>query len=80
MPGSQEQESGAKPDHESDVAPSDPDLGVSVADPQPEPATDASGDDTTVGTGTSIALGCIAGTLLLVVIGLIFLGILFILG
>jgi hypothetical protein len=32
--------------------------------------------DDTVGTGTSIALGCIAGTLLLIVIGLIFVGIL----
>lgn len=35
--------------------------------------------DDTVGTGTSIALGCIAGTLLLIVIGLIFIGILAIL-
>lgn len=31
--------------------------------------------DTTVGTGTSIALGCIAGTIILIFIGLVFLGI-----
>lgn len=35
---------------------------------QPDADTDA-----TVGTGTSIALGCIAGTVLLVIIGLVFL-------
>lgn len=46
------------------------------ATPEPSPVD----DDTTVGTGTSIALGCIAGTLLLVVIGLIFLAIVFLLG
>jgi predicted lipid-binding transport protein (Tim44 family) len=39
------------------------------------PAREADPDDT-VGTGTSIALGCIAGTLLLIVIGLIFVGLL----
>lgn len=31
--------------------------------------------DATVGTGSAIALGCIAATLLLIVIGLVFLGI-----
>lgn len=31
--------------------------------------------DDTVGTGTSIALGCIAGTILLIIIGLIFVAI-----
>lgn len=31
--------------------------------------------DTTVGTGTSIALGCIAGTVILIFIGLVFLAI-----
>lgn len=45
-----------------------------------EPPPGTAPDDDTVGTGTSIALGCIAGTLLLVVIGLIFLGIMFVLG
>jgi predicted lipid-binding transport protein (Tim44 family) len=44
----------------------------------PAAAPEADPDDT-VGTGTSIALGCIAGTLLLIVIGLIFVGILAIL-
>jgi hypothetical protein len=39
----------------------------------PEPADPTAPDDQTVGTGTSIALGCIAGTILLVIIGLIFL-------
>lgn len=34
----------------------------------------------TVGTGTSIALGCIAGTILLVVLGLIYLLVVMILG
>lgn len=34
----------------------------------------------TVGTGTSIALGCIAGTLLLVVIGLVFLLVVWLIG
>ena len=32
-------------------------------------------DESTVGTGTSLALGCIAATLLLIVLGLILLGI-----
>lgn len=30
-------------------------------------------EETTIGTGTSIALGCVAGTVLLVIIGLLFL-------
>lgn len=40
----------------------------------PDPKGDENPDDT-VGTGTSIALGCVAGTILLIIIGLIFLGI-----
>ena len=39
-----------------------------------EPETASHADDT-VGTGTSIALGCIAGTIVLIIIGLIFVGI-----
>ncbi len=30
-------------------------------------------DEPTIGTGTSIALGCVAGTILLIVIGVLFL-------
>jgi hypothetical protein len=56
----------------------------------PPPATDAPDADApkaerpalgdTVGTGTSIALGCLAGTLLLIVIGLIFLVVVMVVG
>lgn|GEM_PF-2088436 len=47
----------------------------SVTTPE-TPAAGPDGDpDDTVGTGTSIALGCIAGTILLIIVGLIFLGI-----
>ncbi|MBA2758171.1 MAG: hypothetical protein H0U38_00625 [Chloroflexia bacterium] len=48
----------------------------------PDIASDPDGQDAgdTVGTGTSIALGCIAGTLLLVVIGLIFLLVVWLIG
>lgn len=35
----------------------------------------ANASDETVGTGTSLALGCIAGTVLLILIGLIFIAI-----
>jgi hypothetical protein len=38
-----------------------------VGESQPEAA------EPTIGTGTSIALGCVAGTVLLIVIGLVFL-------
>ena len=34
-----------------------------------------SDDGSTVGTGTSIALGCVVGTIVLIIFGLIFLGI-----
>lgn len=34
---------------------------------------EAPADESTIGTGTSMALGCIAGTVLLIVFGLIFL-------
>lgn len=36
---------------------------------------DVIADDSTVGTGTSIALGCVVGTIVLILFGLIFLGI-----
>lgn len=36
-------------------------------------ATEAAADESTIGTGTSMALGCIAGTVLLIVFGLLFL-------
>ncbi len=44
----------------------------------PETERPALGD--TVGTGTSIALGCLAGTLLLIVIGVLFLVVVMIVG
>ncbi len=37
----------------------------------PDDGTSRQEDDDTVGTGSAIALGCVAGTLLLIVIGLI---------
>lgn len=45
----------------------------SDAEPIEQAEAEEGGIGNTVGTGTSIALGCIAGTILLVVIGLIFL-------
>ena len=39
---------------------------------QPETA-ESTGEEPTIGTGTSIALGCVAATVLLVILGLIFL-------
>jgi hypothetical protein len=39
------------------------------------PETPSVESESTVGTGTSIALGCIAGTIVLIIFGLIFLGI-----
>lgn len=38
----------------------------------PETIAQPETDGTTIGTGTSLALGCVAGTLLLIVIGLIY--------
>lgn len=40
---------------------------------QPAGAVDPAADESTIGTGTSMALGCIAGTVLLIVFGLLFL-------
>ncbi|HEV2073921.1 MAG TPA: hypothetical protein VGR29_09795 [Thermomicrobiales bacterium] len=40
------------------------------------PSTSDNDPSETVGTGTSIALGCVAGTILLIVFGLIFLALL----
>lgn len=39
----------------------------------PEPTTPVAEDESTIGTGTSMALGCIAGTMLLILFGLAFL-------
>jgi hypothetical protein len=53
-----------------------PETGASVEKAAPAtPEAPAVDDDVTVGTGSVIALGCIAGTLLLIVIGLLFIGI-----
>lgn len=43
--------------------------------PQGTPQAAPADDESTVGTGTSIALGCIAATLILIVFALIMLGI-----
>lgn len=63
----------ANSDH-SDAAPrmpaSDAETGTSA---DPEVGQRENAEESTIGTGTSIALGCIAGTILLVIIGLIFL-------
>ncbi len=56
----------------------EPEAGAPLAaEPESPPATKAAADadDATVGTGSVIALGCIAGTVLLIIIGLIFIGI-----
>lgn len=37
-----------------------------------DPAGEAGPEGATIGTGTSIALGCVAGTILLIAIGLIY--------
>jgi len=55
---------------------------------EPAPATDAqdtppaagADEESTVGTGTSIALGCVAGTVLLIVLGLIVIGLIALIG
>lgn len=47
---------------------------------QDQPESAAPAPSTTIGTGTSIALGCVAGTILLVLIGLLFLGLVMLLG
>jgi hypothetical protein len=67
---------------EPDVIPTQPDahptgappVGAVLDSPTVEPATPGE-SDSTVGTGTSIALGCVVGTIVLIVFGLIFLGI-----
>jgi len=41
--------------------------------PSATPAPDAPEDDSTVGTGTSIALGCIAGSVFLIIIAILIL-------
>lgn len=48
--------------------------------PAPANETPAPEVSQTVGTGTGIALGCVAGTIVLVLIGILFLGIVLILG
>jgi hypothetical protein len=39
----------------------------------PPPAADPAAEESTIGTGTSMALGCIAGTVVLIIFGLLFL-------
>lgn len=54
-----------------EIAPETP-----VAEPESTPAVDPSKtqeEESTIGTGTSMALGCIAGTVLLIAFGLLFL-------
>lgn len=41
--------------------------------PEQPVAADAPADESTIGTGTSMALGCIAGTVVLIIFGLLFL-------
>lgn len=41
----------------------------------PESTPPAATEESTVGTGTSIALGCVIATVLLILIGLVFIGI-----
>lgn len=60
------------------VPPEDPATPETARDDQPAEQRPALGD--TVGTGTSIALGCVLGTVALVLIGLVFLVILMLLG
>ena len=52
-----------------------PPVGASLGSTPPTPEENIGADDSTVGTGTSIALGCVVGTIVLIVFGLIFLGI-----
>lgn len=47
-----------------------------VAEPESKEAdasVESAGNESTIGTGTSMALGCIAGTVLLIAFGLLFL-------
>lgn len=46
-----------------------------AATPGAPPTATPPADDDTVGTGSVIALGCIAGTVLLIIIGLLYLAI-----
>lgn len=58
-------------DPQPDVAPEN-----LVAEPESKEAgapVDSAGNESTIGTGTSMALGCIAGTVLLIAFGLLFL-------
>lgn len=48
-------------------------------DQDPTPAAEEDSDQT-VGTGSAIALGCIAGTILLIVLGLLFLAVVALIG
>ena len=54
-----------------------PPVGANLDSPAPAPTAKppAADDESTVGTGTSIALGCVAGTIVLIIFGLIFIGI-----
>lgn len=62
---SQDETQSTAPDRDEDV----------TAEREQEPDVAAAEEsESTVGMGTSLALGCIAGTILLVVIGLIYVG------
>lgn len=41
--------------------------------PEQPVATETPSDESTIGTGTSMALGCVAGTVVLIIFGLLFL-------
>lgn len=62
---SQDENQSITPQPESDGTPAG--APAEAGTPQDDPGS-------TIGTGTSLALGCVAGTILLIVIGLIYLG------
>lgn len=64
--------------HREPVPPADPAAPETAREDQPAERRPALGD--TVGTGTSIALGCVLGTVAIVIIGLLFLVLLMIFG
>lgn len=67
---SQQDETKREPDVIEASQPSGPVSASAETTRQPE------AEDATIGTGTSLALGCVAGTILLIVIGLIYIVIL----
>jgi len=60
------------------LAPDEPGSGTAPSSPPPaatEPAPASAPDESTIGTGTSLALGCVVATVLLIVIAIIVLGV-----